>query len=119
LGLAGVLDQLGGVDALQVVGPAGRGFYSVDYGEETCDCADFRQRGENCKHILALAIAIAKGRIVHPELAAGDPFIAGGKNRPCACNNGWVSMEVETDEGTVEEVLYLCGSCGDEERRNG
>ena len=35
---------------------------------------------------------------------------------PHACNNGWVSMEVEvidpeTGEEAVEEALYLCGRC--------
>jgi hypothetical protein len=35
---------------------------------------------------------------------------------PHVCNNGWVSMEVEsldpdTGEETLEEVLYLCRRC--------
>src|SRR5215208_1610619 len=51
----------------------GRGLYAVDYREESCDCPDHLYRGGSCVHILALAIAGAKGRIVHPELAAGDP----------------------------------------------
>ena len=38
---------------------------------------------------------------------------------PHACNNGWVSMEVEvidpeTGEETLEEALYLCGRCAGE-----
>jgi hypothetical protein len=31
--------------------------------------------------------------------------------RPCACNDGWVSMEVETEGGETEEVLYLYRRC--------
>jgi hypothetical protein len=78
---------------------ASRGFYSVDYREETCDCPDHEIRGENCKHILAVGIYHAKHR-----------------QRPHACNGGWVSMEVEvvdpeTGEETVEEALYLCRRC--------
>jgi hypothetical protein len=30
--------------------------------------------------------------------------------RPCACNSGLVSMEIETEDGELEEVLYLCRS---------
>ena len=108
MGLAGVLDQLGGVDALQVVGPAGRGFYSVDYGEETCDCADFRQRGENCKHILAVGVHVAKRRHQDSESSAS----------PHACNDGWVTLgqivvDPETGEETEEYALYLCRRCAD------
>jgi hypothetical protein len=29
-----------------------RGFYSVDYREETCDCPDFEHRGENCSQLV-------------------------------------------------------------------
>jgi hypothetical protein len=81
----------------------GRGFYSVDYREETCDCPDFLHRGENCKHILAVGIYHAKHR---------------SEASPHACNDGWVSMEVEvvdpeTGEETVEEALYLCCRCTD------
>ena len=37
---------------------------------------------------------------------------------PHACNDGWVSMEVEvvdpeTGEETVEEALYLCRKCAE------
>jgi hypothetical protein len=51
---------------------------------------------------------------------AGDPFTAAGhpndQDRPHACNNGWVSMEVEvvdpeTGEETEEYALYLCRRC--------
>jgi hypothetical protein len=34
---------------------------------------------------------------------------------PHACNSGWVSMEVETEDGGVEEVLYLCRRCSEAE----
>jgi hypothetical protein len=64
---------------------------------------------------MALAIAIAKGRIVHPELAAGVPFIAGGKNRPCAYNNGWITIGhtvIDEDGEEYEECAeYLCQRC--------
>jgi hypothetical protein len=38
--------------------------------------------------------------------------------QPHACNDGWVSMDVdvidpETGEETLEEVLYLCRRCAD------
>ena len=54
---------------------------------------------------------------------AGDPFHAAPHDQdseasPHACNNGWVSMEVEaldpeTGEETVEEALFLCRLCAD------
>jgi hypothetical protein len=86
---------------------AGRGFYSVDYRQETCDCPDHEIRGENCKHILAVGIYHAKHR---------------SEASPHACNDGWVSMEVEvvdpeTGEETVEEALYLCRRCASEAGR--
>jgi hypothetical protein len=98
-----------------------QGFYSVDYREETCDCPDFLHWHENCKHILALAVAIAKGRIQHPELAAGDPFVAGGKNRPCTCNDGWhflghvVESARDLDGEVVEYERVPCRLCAGEE----
>jgi uncharacterized Zn finger protein len=55
----------------------GRGFYSVDYRQETyrqetCDCPDFLRRGEVCKHILAVGVHLAMRR----------------RQRPHACNDG-------------------------------
>jgi SWIM zinc finger len=96
-----------GQDLYLVPSCTGRGFYSVDYREETCDCPDFTHRRENCKHILALAIAIAKGSIAHPELAAGDPFVAAAKNRPHACMDGWVFLGrvVESQHDLDGEVV--------------
>jgi hypothetical protein len=93
-----------GQDLYLVPSCTGRGFYSVDYREETCDCPDHEIRGENCKHILAVGIYHAKHR-----------------QRPHACNDGWVSMEVEVvDPETGEEVeefaLYLCRKCASEAR---
>ena len=32
---------------------------------------------------------------------------------PHACNSGWVSMGVETEDGDTEEVLYICRRCED------
>jgi hypothetical protein len=47
---------------------------------------------------------------VHPETLAGDPFAA----KQHCCNDGWVSVGVETEEGETEEVLYLCRRCEEE-----
>ncbi len=79
----------------------GRGFYSVDYGEETCDCPDFLRRGENCKHTLAVGVLVAKRR-----------------RHPHACNDGWVTLgqrviDPETGEETEECADYLCRRCAD------
>ena len=58
----------------------------------------------------------------HTISPAGDPFHAArhqdDQDQPHACNNGWVSMEVEvidpeTGEETLEEALYLCRRCAD------
>ena len=52
--------------------------------------------------------------IAHPA----PPASLEEQDHPHACNNGWVSMEVEnvdpeTGEETVEEALYLCRRCTD------
>ena len=80
----------------------GRGFYSVDYREETCDCPDFTHRRENCKHILAVGVHVAKRR----------------HQRPHACNDGWVTLgqlvvDPETGEEREEYALYLCRKCAE------
>ncbi len=73
--------------------------YDVLYGDlEECPCPDHQHRGVNCVHILVVGIYHAKHR------------------RPCVCNDGWVSMEVEvidpeTGEEALEEALYLCRRC--------
>ena len=86
---------------------ASRGFYSVDYREETCDCPDFEHRGENCKHILAVGVYHAKHR---------------SEASPHACNDGWVTLsQIVVDDETGEEVeefaLYLCRRCAGEAGR--
>jgi hypothetical protein len=91
----------------------GRGFYSVDYRHETCDCPDFLYRGENCKHILAIGVHVAKRRFAHPEVAAGDPFVAAGENRPCACTGGWVFVGHIDEYGEEREASYRCRRCSD------
>ena len=83
----------------------GRGFYSVDYREETCDCPDFLRRRENCKHILAVGVLAAKRRW-----------------RPHACNDGWITLgqlvvAPETGEETEEYALYLCRRCANADGR--
>ena len=90
-----------------------RGFYSVDYREETCDCPDFLNRGQNCKHILAVGIYHAKHR------RRSEPSFAGA---PHACNDGWVTIgqivvDPETGEETEEFALYLCRRCASEAGR--
>jgi hypothetical protein len=60
----------------------------------------------------------------HTISPAGDPFHAAPHDqdeRPHACNNGWVSMEVEvldpdTGEEILEEALYRCRRCAEEAR---
>jgi hypothetical protein len=58
----------------------------------------------------------------HTISPAGDPFHAApdvdvdDQDHPHACNDGWVSMEVEvldpdTGEEILEEALYLCRRC--------
>ena len=84
----------------------GRGFYSVDYREETCDCPDFLRHRENCKHILAVGVHVAKRRHQDSESSAS----------PHTCNDGWVTMgqivvDPETGEETEEYALYLCRRC--------
>jgi hypothetical protein len=60
----------------------------------------------------------------HTISPAGDPFHAAPHDqdeRPHACNNGLVSMEVEvldpdTGEEILEEALYRCRRCAEEAR---
>ncbi len=93
-----------GEDLYLVPSCTGRGFYSVDYREETCDCADFTHRRENCKHILAVGVLVAKRRSRLRQV--------------CACNGGWITLgqlvvDPETGEETEEYALYLCRRCAD------
>jgi hypothetical protein len=56
---------------------------------------------------------------VDPRTRAGDPFRAAPQDqdeRPCACNDGWVTMgqialDPETGEEVEEYALYLCRRC--------
>ncbi len=41
---------------------SGEDFYVVRYDKETCECEDYRRRGESCKHILAVGVKRAKRR---------------------------------------------------------
>ena len=91
-----------GQDLYLVPSCTGRGFYSVDYREETCDCPDFLRRGENCKHILAVGVHVAK----RP------------RHRSHICNDGWVTIgqivvDPESGEEVEEFALYLCRRCVD------
>jgi len=95
-----------GEDLYLVPSCTGRGFYSVDYREETCDCADFTHRRENCKHILAVGVLVAKRRSRLRQV--------------CACNGGWITIgqlvaDPETGEEVEEFALYLCRRCAGEE----
>ena len=40
----------------------GEDFYVVDYRRESCECEDYRSRGEACKHVYAVGIKRAKRR---------------------------------------------------------
>ncbi len=98
-----------GEDLYLVPSCTGRGFYSVDYREETCDCPDFLRRGENCKHILAVGVLVAKRRA----------RLRLGVRQVCACNGGWITIgqlvaDPETGEEVEEFALYLCRRCADE-----
>jgi hypothetical protein len=91
-----------GEDLYLVPSCTGRGFYSVDYREETCDCPDFTHRRENCKHIQAVGVLVAKRRSRLRQV--------------CACNGGWITLgqlvvDPETGEETEEYALYLCRRC--------
>ncbi len=91
-----------GEDLYLVPSCTGRGFYSVDYREETCDCPDFLRRGENCKHILTVGVHVAK----RP------------RHRSHICNDGWVTIgqivvDPESGEEVEEFALYLCRRCVD------
>jgi SWIM zinc finger len=76
---------------------AGRGSYTVDYRLETCGCPDFRNRGLNCKHILAVGIHVAKRR---------------SSGRPCACIGGWVFVGYADEHGVERQASYRCRRCG-------
>lgn len=101
----------------------GQRSYDVEYGErECCACPDYLYRGGTCIHLYALGIAVAKGAIAHPELAAGDPFVAAGHSRSsgeaseaCTCWGGWVFVGhlVLGDDGEEVEVIEAvpCRRC--------
>ncbi len=85
--------------------------YGVEYGQrEYCSCPDHRYRDETCVHLYALGVAMAKGRIQHPEVAAGDPFVAAGRVRPCACIDGTVYIGYEQD-GSERVDAVRCRRC--------
>jgi len=53
---------------------SGRGSYAVDYEAESCDCPDARRHPElNCKHLLAVAVKMAKRRGQSARLDAAAP----------------------------------------------
>ncbi len=52
-----------GPHTYEVPSCSGRGSYAVDYEAESCDCPDARRHPElNCKHLLAVAVKMAKRR---------------------------------------------------------
>ncbi len=93
-------------DVFRVPSQDGERSYDVLYGErEECPCPDHQYRHVACVHLYAVGISIAKGRFVHPEVLAGDPFAYAA--RPCACINGVVfigRLEL-TEEGEEVEVV--------------
>lgn len=91
-----------GEDLYLVPSCTGQGFYSIDYRQETCDCPDHEIRQENCKHILAVGVHVAKRR----------------RRRPHVCNDGWITLgqiviDPETGEEREEFALYLCRRCAE------
>ncbi len=83
-----------GQDLYLVPSCTGRGFYSVDYGEETCDCADFTHRRENCKHILAVGVLVAKRR----------SRLRLGVRQVCACNDGWITLVLRSSSAVHKDA---------------
>lgn len=83
-----------GEDLYLVPSCTGRGSYTVDYGDETCNCPDFRHRGENCKHIYAVGISLAKRR-----------------GRVCACIDGWVYVGYLDEDDVERFASYRCRRC--------
>jgi hypothetical protein len=52
-----------GPHTYEVPSCSGRGSYAVDYEAESCDCPDARRHPDlNCKHLLAVAVKMAKRR---------------------------------------------------------
>lgn len=89
----------------------GERVYGVEYGAvEYCSCRDHRYRGETCIHLYALGIAMAKGRLRHPEVAAGDPFAAAGRRSCPSCFGGYVTITVEED-GNERDEAVRCKRC--------
>ncbi len=91
-------------DVFRVPSQDGERSYDVLYGErEECPCPDHQYRHVACVHLYVVGISIAKGRFVHPEVLAGDPFAYAA--RPCACINGVVYIgHLIEDPDTGEEV---------------
>ncbi len=91
-----------GTGLYRVPSCSGGGYYTVDYLDETCTCPDFRRRRrENCKHILAVGVHVAKWR---------------GGSRPCACLGGTVfigRLVEDPDTGDAVEVVEAaaCRRC--------
>ncbi len=107
-------------DVFRVPSQDGGRSYDVLYGErEECPCPDHQYRHVACVHLYAVGISIAKGRFVHPEVLAGDPFAYAA--RPCACINGVVYIgHLVEDPDTGEEVEVIepvpCRRCASEAR---
>jgi hypothetical protein len=78
-----------GEDLYLVPSGTGRGFYSVDYREEACDCPDSLRRRENCKHR--------------------------SEASPHACNDGFVYIGHLVEEVEVFEAVP-CRRCAEEAR---
>lgn len=85
------------------------GFWRVNLDDETCGCQDFRyactdrETGEpfmSCKHIVAAAIARAKGR---------DASLL--QDHPHACLDGLVYLGYTDDEGDEQIEALPCRRC--------
>ncbi len=104
-------------DVFRVPSQDGERSYDVLYGErEECPCPDHQYRHVACVHLYAVGISIAKGRFVHPEVLAGDPFAyAAGRSAACACFERVVyvgHLVAGEDGGEVEAFEAVpCRSC--------
>ncbi len=104
-------------DVFRVPSQDGERSYDVLYGErEECPCPDHQYRHVACVHLYAVGISIAKGRFVHPEVLAGDPFAYAGRPAACACLEGIVyigHLVEDSDTGDAVEVVEAaaCRRC--------
>ena len=83
------------------------GYWQVDLDTELCPCEDFAyygyERDVACKHIIAAAIARAKGQ------EASLP-----QDHPHVCIDGFVYIGYTDDEGEEQVEVLPCRRCAEE-----